>query len=184
MNKVWFIITIVSIIFGIFNDKIDEMIDSLFTVPENVINSLFKIGSMLVIYNGLFNIAIESKCINKLSKLLNKRVNKIFKLNDSSTSDLISTSIICNMLGLGPANMPIAIKIIERLKGDKFNLSMYIFVNISSFCILPLSLIALRTTFNSLINVEFIALIAISSFITTIFAILLCKFIYRGKNDE
>ena len=52
--------------------------------------------------------------------------------------------------------MPIAIKIIERLKGDKFNLSMYIFVNISSFCILPLSLIALRTTFNSLINVEFI----------------------------
>ena len=68
MNKVWFIITIVSIIFGIFNDKIDEMIDSLFTVPENVFNSLFKIGSMLVIYNGLFNIAIESKCINKLSR--------------------------------------------------------------------------------------------------------------------
>ena len=61
--------------------------------------------------------------------------------------NFISTSIICNMLGLGPANMPIAIKLVDKLryvKYSKYNLTMYLFINISSFCILPLSLLTLR----------------------------------------
>lgn len=187
MSKIWFIITIVSIVFGILNNRVEIMFNDLFNVPNNVINSLFKIGSMLVIYNGLFNIAIESKCISKLSKLLNNKVSKIFKIDDFQIIELISTSIICNMLGLGPANMPVAVKIIDKLRSEKhsmYNLTLYIFINISSFCILPLSLITLRSSFKALINVEFIFLILISSFLTTIFSIILCKLIYRGKDNE
>ena len=192
MNKIWFIITIVSIIFGILNNKTSDMINSLFNVPENVINNLLKIGSMLIIYNGLFNIAINSKCISKLAKLLNKRVSKIFKLDDNKLDnieiiELISTSIICNMLGLGPANMPIAIKLVDKLryvKYSKYNLTMYLFINISSFCILPLSLLTLRSTFKSLFNIEFVVLIMIASFITTVFSVFLCKLIYKGDKLE
>lgn len=192
MNKIWFIITIVSIIFGILNNKTSDMINSLFDVPENVINNLLKIGSMLIIYNGLFNIAINSKCISKLAKLLNKRVTKIFKLEDNKLDnieiiELISTSIICNMLGLGPANMPIAIKLVDKLryvKYSKYNLTMYLFINISSFCILPLSLLTLRSTFKSLFNIEFVVLIMIASFITTVFSVFLCKLIYKGDKLE
>jgi len=187
MNKLWFSIIVFSICFGLINNNVNEMVSGLFNVSEEVLNSIFKIGTMLIIYNGLFNIAIESKCINILSKRFYKVVKKIFYLNGSEIIDLISTSIICNMMGLGAANMAIAIKIIDKLRFEnnrKYNITMYLFINISSFCVLPLSLLTLRASFNSLINIEFIPLILITTLLTTLFAILLCKLIYRGDNIE
>lgn len=178
MNKVWLFIIFISIVFGLINNKTDEMIINLFDVPKITITNLFKIGSMLIIYNGMYQIALKSNCIDKLGNLFIKPVNKLFKNLDEETKKLISSSIICNLLGLGPLNMTLAIKIIKNIKennNDMKDISLYLLINISSLCLLPLNLIALRGSFSSNINISFIFIIFISSFITTLIAIIISK---------
>lgn len=186
MNKIWLFIIIISIIFGLISGNADKMVDSLFDVPNNVIKTLFKIGSMLVIYNGMFKIAIKTNVIDKLSIVLKKPINKIFKV-DEDCRKLISTSIICNLLGLGPANMAIAIKIVEKIKNTRnmfYNLTMYLLINISSLCLLPLSLLTLRNSLGAKYNISFIFIIFISSLLTTLIAIVLVKIIYRKEEKD
>lgn len=186
MNKVWSLIIIVSIIFGIFNNKIIIMIDSLFNVPTETFKMLLKIGSMLIIYTGLFQIASDAKIINKISKIIIKPVSKLFKVDDE-TLNLICASIIANLLGLGPANMAIALKIIDRLNNHNekklYNLTMYLLLNVSSLCILPMSTLSLRETFKAKINIEFIFLLFLSSFASTILSIILVKIFIKESYE-
>lgn len=178
MNKVWFIIIIISFVFGFFNGNTEEMLKCLFDVPKNTISNLFKIGSMLVIYNGMLKIAIKANVFEKFSKIFSKYLDKIFINLNKNVKELISTSIICNLLGLGPANMTIALKIVKEIENNNnrfYNLSMYLIINISSLCILPLNLLTIRSTYLSDINIPFIYILFIGSFVTTLFAIFLVK---------
>lgn len=179
MNKIWIFIILISIAFGIINNRVEEMVEALFDVPEETLKSLLKIGSMLIIYNGIFKIAQDSNTIKKMSGILKKPINYIFKIDDEECKEFIGASMIANMLGLGPANMAIALKVIEKMsyfKKNKFyNLTMYLLINISSLCILPLSTLTFRATFFAKINIAFIPLLFIASLLTTIFAIFLVK---------
>lgn len=185
MNRFWILIIIISIVFGLLNGREQELVDALFEVPDEVINILLKLGSVLIIYNGLFQIAIKTNIINKMSFLFRGFVEKVFGFKKHSyLNNAISTSIIANMLGLGAANTAIALKVVEGIKKEKGSemskeLAMYLLINISSFVILPLSLIGLRESYNALVNLLFIPILCISSFLTTLFSILLVKLVYK-----
>ena len=60
MNKIWSILIVLAIVFGILNNRINEMSEALFNVPKETLKTLLQIGSMLIIYSGLFQIAKES----------------------------------------------------------------------------------------------------------------------------
>lgn len=186
MNKVWSFIIIIAIIFGCINGRIEEMIDKLFNVPQETLKALIKIGSMLIIYSGLFQIAIDAKVISKVSKLINKPISKLFKV-DQETLDLICASIIANLLGLGPANMAIALKVINKIndenKNKMYNLTLYLLINVSSLCILPMSTLALRETFKASINISFIPMLFIGSLISTVLAIICTKLFVKEKYE-
>lgn len=193
MNKFWFFIIIISIVIGLINNRIDEMVVKLFEVPKDTLNALLKLGSMMIIYNGMFNIAIKSRMVDRVSKRFNFLIDKVFKI-DSSEKELrndICASFVCNLLGLGPANISFAIRIVSSLNNKDnihynesvsiYNTSMYLLINISSLCVLPLSLLSLRLAFKSKFNIEFIPLIFIGSLLTTIISILICKLVYKDK---
>lgn len=179
MNKIWIFIIIFSLLFGFMTGNVKQMIGDLFLVPQKTLEMLLHIGSMLIIYSGLFQIAIDSKVIKKLSKLIIKPVSKVFKINNEELLELICASIIANMLGLGPANMAIAMKIMDKLKDEEnhkyYNLTMYLMINVSSLCLLPLSTLTYRETFGANISIEFIPMLLIASALTTLVAILIVK---------
>lgn len=185
MNYIWSIIIIISLVFSLVTGNVDRVINDLFNVPSDVINTLIKIGSVLIIYSGLFKIAIESNLIDKISFLFKGFVEKTFKYERNSyINKLISSSIIANMLGLGAANTAISLKVIEYIKKDKGEnaskeLAMYLLINISSFTILPLSLLSIRQTYNASIVFIFLPVLIVISFITTCFSLLLVKVFYK-----
>ena len=183
MNKSWSILIVLAIVFGILNNRINEMSEALFNVPKETLKTLLQIGSMLIIYSGLFQIASDAKVISKISKVIIKPVSKIFK-SDRETLELICASIIANLLGLGPANMAIALKVIDKVNNNSYrnyNLTLYLLINVSSLCVLPMSTLALREMFKAKINIEFVPMLFIGSFISTIFAIVLVKIFIKEE---
>ena len=169
MNKIFVIIIIFSFCFGIVTGNIDNMSLALLQVPKQTITSFISLFSIIILYTGLINVAKASGIISKLSKIGMSKLQKLFK-GDKETIELISVVIWTNLLGLGLGNLPISLQIINNLQKNKKELITFVFINISSMCLIPISLITLRVSFNAKIIIPFIPLMFLTSLLTTIIA--------------
>ena len=191
MNYIWFSIIFISIVFGVLNGNSELMVEMLLDTPKSTFEMLINIGGLIIFYNGLFKMAIDSGIINKISKYFIKFIHLIFPEipKNHIVNEYICCNIIANLLGLGVASTPIALKVLKELKelsNNKLNKSMVIFtvLNISSFCILPLSIIGIREVYKAKINLELIPLLVIITFLNTVICILISNLIMRGENEK
>ena len=184
MSIIWIIIILISIIFSYFHGTISNVINGLFDVPLDALKSFSSIASVLIIYSGVFKIAEKAKVVDKISIIFNGIVSKMFYIKkNGQLCKLISTSLLCNILGLGALNTHLALKIVEKIKKEygenEKMLAMYLLLNISSFTVLPLSMMAIRESYNGIYSLKLIVILIICSFITTLFSLLLVKVFYR-----
>jgi len=188
MNLIWIIIILICLGYGLISGNLDKIVEACLNTPKDTLDLLIKIGGLIIFYNGIFQIAIKSNMIKKFSKFLYPITKHIFKdiKKDSFVHELISANIIANLLGLGIASTPIAIKALKELKNElvdktKPSLSMVklILINIASFTLFPLSILSIRKIYNAKINIELVPLFILSSFILTIIALLLSKLVGR-----
>lgn len=191
MNYIWISIILISIIFGIINGNSELMVEILLDTPKSTLEMLINIGGLIIFYNGLFKMAIDSGVINKFSKYFIKIIHLIFPEipKDHIVNEYICCNIIANMLGLGVASTPIALKVLKELSvlsNNKLSKSMATFtvLNISSFCILPLSIIGIREVYKADINLELIPLLIIITFLNTVICIFISKIIMRVNNEK
>jgi spore maturation protein A len=79
MNKIWTFLITSCFIYALFTNNFSNLVNSLFDVPENTIKLLLSIGSLIIIYNGIFQIAIDSKLVKKVSFLFKPLIKRIYK---------------------------------------------------------------------------------------------------------
>lgn len=191
MNYIWISIILISIVYGVVNGNSEKMVEMLLDTPKSTLDMLINIGGLIIFYNGLFKMAIDSGVINKFSKYFIKIIHLIFPEipKDHIVNEYICCNIIANMLGLGVASTPIALKVLKELSilsNKKLSKSMVTFtvLNISSFCILPLSIIGIREVYKADINLELIPLLIIITFLNTVICIFISKIIMRVNNEK
>lgn len=167
MNKIWTFIIMVSLIYAFFTNRTALVFQAIINVTKYALDNLLIISGMMIVYSGIFRVAIDAKLVAFLSKPFKSIILKLFKNEDEETIEYISANLIANMFSLGAASTPLAIKALEKMKCNKM---LFILLNIASFTILPLSAMGMREAFNSNISATFF-LIAISLF-NTIFIII------------
>lgn len=178
MNVIWTIIILFSFCFSLFTNNINTLINSIFLVPKNSLQLLLNIGSLIVIYNGIFQIALDAQLIKQVSKVFKGIVKKIFNDIDEETEQLICANVCANVLGLGVATTPIALEIMAKINhNDKLNNNILclIGINICSFTFFPLTPLTIRNSVNGSYNAFIWLIITIISFITSLMAILIGK---------
>lgn len=193
MNIIWITIIIISILFGIFNGNSIEMANALLNVPSSSLELLLKIGGLIIFYNGLFKIAIDSGLIKTFSRLLKKPIKIIFPdiPNEHVANEYICCNIVANLLGLGVASTPMALLALNEMKklnNNKSTLSrsMIVFtvLNIACFTVLPLTVLSIRETYKAKINIELLPFLIIVTFINTIIGIIVSNLVSRKKINE
>lgn len=137
---------------------ISQITSGIMEQSENAINNVISLIGMMCFWSGIFNIFENTTAIDKLSRLINKVISKIFDkryLSDEAVK-YMSLNITTNILGVGNASTINGIKAIEELQKlnvdkDKPNNNMTLFVvlNTASIQLIPTSMIALRTMYNS-----------------------------------
>ena len=68
MNYIWISIILISIVYGVVNGNSEKMVEMLLDTPKSTLDMLINIGGLIIFYNGLFKMAIDSGVINKFSK--------------------------------------------------------------------------------------------------------------------
>jgi len=84
LNFLWPIFIIVSYVYAMFNGNIESINNGIFESTESAINLTITLFGTMCLWNGLMEIASNTKLINRLTKLLRPIVNFLFK--DSKNS--------------------------------------------------------------------------------------------------
>lgn len=183
MSIIWSTLMFFCLVYAMLTGRIDEVINSFFEAGESALKTCINISCIIIFFNGIFNMALESNLIKKISFLFKKISKFIFKdIKNEEIIDLISLNFSACFLGLGIATTPIAFKILDKLKEEVDNKNVLIkntfllaVLNITSFTLFPLSVLSIRQKYHSNIGIIIWLLIILITFLESVISLLFVR---------
>ena len=193
MNYIFFLLIAISIIIGIFNNTINEVVTAMLAACNTAIKISFSLIGIMAFWLGIMRIAEKSGLVQFLSKLLNPVAKKLFpdEKADSPVIGNITMSVAANALGLTNAATPIGLKVMEELQENNENkdtatdsMCMFLAMNTAGFQIIPATVIAILIGVGATNPSEIILptlIVTTISFIVAIVTALVLKRFWREK---
>ena len=188
MNIIWSILMCFCLIYSIVSGRVNAVIDSFFDAGDTALKICISVSCLIVFFNGVFNVAIESGLIKKISFLFRKISSCLFKdIKNQETIDLISLIISANFLGLSVATTPMVFKVLDKMKKEienkqilKKNICLLAVLNISGFTLFPLTILSIREKYGSNFGIIVWLVIVIITFVESVISL----FLIRKMNYE
>lgn len=129
------------------NAFLSALLDGAFSSAKTAL-TLF---CVYAVWMGLSAVAEDAGVNAKAAKMLRPFCRKFFRTDNAAAAQDISMNLSCNLLGLGGAATPFAVKAIEELEkdGNVFAQNLLFIVNATSIQLIPTTVIALRTAADS-----------------------------------
>lgn len=150
MNLIFTVIFVLSAAVMLITDPSD-FLPAMLDGGLNAAKCCLTLFCIYVVWMGLSAVAEDAKLTNKAAKLLAKPCGKLFKTDNKEALKNITMNISCNLLGIGGAATPYAVKAIDELEKDKntFAQDLLFIINATSIQLIPTTVIALRATAGS-----------------------------------
>ena len=151
MNYIFFALIAISIIVGIYNNTLNDVVNAMLSACNTAVKISFSLIGIMAFWLGIMRIAEKSGLVQILSKLLNPIAKILFKdvKKDSPVVGDITMSVAANALGLTNAATPIGLKVMKELQEDNKNkdtatdsMCMFLGMNTAGFQIIPATVIA------------------------------------------
>lgn len=151
INVLFIIIFLIAIIYAIITGKVSELTSTLLKLPYEAIIMILKMGAVMILFSGMLEIAKRSGFLDKITCFVSKMLKPLFPhLDDKEALDYISLNLTCNFLGINGAATSAGIKAMEKLTHDKIKyneITTFLTLNASGFCLIPQSIVAIRQTY-------------------------------------
>ena len=151
MNYIFFALIAISIIIGIFNNTLNDVVNAMLSACNTAVKISFSLIGIMAFWLGIMRIAEKSGLVQILSKLLNPIAKILFKeiKKDSPVIGDITMSVAANALGLTNAATPIGLKVMQELQAENQkketatdSMCMFLGMNTAGFQIIPATVIA------------------------------------------
>jgi spore maturation protein A len=193
VNIIWVAMTVIGIIFAIFNGTMAEVNEAVFSGAKEAVTLCIGLISILVFWLGMMKIAEDAGLLRKLARLFRPVVTRLFPdiPKDHPAMGYILSNMMANMFGLGNAATPLGIKAMEELKtlnGGKSEASRsmitFLAINTSSLTLIPTTVIAIRMNYHSASPTEIVGPTLIATFCSTVGAILIDRYFYYRRTRK
>ena len=190
LNIIWPIFIIISYIYAAISGNIENVNNAIFEYTEMAVNLSITLFGNMCLWNGLMEIAINTKLINRLTKIIRPLIFFLFKenKNDEKICKEISMNIVANMLGLGNAATPLGLKAMHSMQEKNINKDMltndmatFIILNTASIQIIPTTVIAIRMSLGSIEPTKIIFAVWVSTICAAIIGITVTKLCIKLK---
>ena len=196
LNYIWTFMIIVGVVYGVITGNIDKVGNGAVMWAEEAVKISITMLGIMSMWMGFMNIAEKSGLVKKCEKVINPLINWLFPnlpCNHSARPHII-TNIIANVLGLGWAATPAGLKAMEELAKNPIpqkgkiieshistnEMCTFLVLNISSLQLIPVSMIAYRSQYNSHIPGAIVAPAIIATTISTLAGVSFCKIMCRS----
>ncbi|MEG0021246.1 MAG: nucleoside recognition domain-containing protein [Bacilli bacterium] len=158
INIIWGIFLLLGLTYSILSGNGALINDEILKSGTKTLQLMIEIFPVMAIWLGLMNIASTSKLLDKLAKLIEPLLTKLFPDIPKGHSSLgyISSNLIINFFGLGSAATPFGLKSMKSLQElnkepKKASRSMITFLvlNTTGLTLVPTMIISLRYFYKS-----------------------------------
>lgn len=191
MNYIFFFLIFVSLIAGIVNHRLQEVVNAMLTSCNTAIEIAISLIGIMAFWLGIMRIAEKSGLVQLISKLLYPITKFLFKdiKKDNPAIGDITMSVVANALGLTNAATPIGLKVMKELQEDNLNkdkatdsMCMFLGMNTAGFQIIPATVIAILVGVGAKNPTEIILptlIVTTISFIVAIITAIILRKIWR-----
>lgn len=190
VNLIWVFMTVVGIVFAMFNGTIDEVNKAIFSGAKEAVTICIGLISVLVFWLGMMKIAEQAGLLRKLTAIFRPLVTKLFPEvpKNHPAMGYILSNMMANLFGLGNAATPLGIKAMEELKklnGGKSTASnsmiTFLALNTSSVTLIPTTVIAIRMNYHSASPTDIVGPTLIATIFSAIAGISIDRFFYYRR---
>ena len=193
MNKIWVILSLICIVYGLFTGRYEELANAILALPEEALSLTITLIVSACFWNGIMMIMYDVGLIDIISKALNPLLSLIMPtLKDEKAKKYISTNIAANMFGLGFAATPAGLNGIKRLQEispevDKSvasdDMVTFLILNTAGVTLIPTTVIALRQAYGATNPTDFMIYGIIGTICSCVAGLLIDR-IFRCKNKK
>lgn len=191
LNIIWPVFILISFVYAILTGNVKQINQSIFDSAASAVELTITFFGTLCMWNGIMKIAQETTFMQKLTNLLKPLIDFLFPdcINNEKVKQEISMNMVANILGLGNAATPLGLKAMKTLQKDNENkntisnsMAMFIVINTASLQLIPTTVIAIRSSLNSVNPSQIIFPVWVATIAAALAAITAAKlFIYRDK---
>ena len=171
MNLLFFLVFTVSAVYFLFTDPnrlLAVMLDGASASATLCVSLL----STYAIWMGLIRLWEDSGVSRKIAKLVKPLAKRLLKTDDEATLSAVSMNLSVNLLGISGAGTPYGIesaRLLDKSEHAEFSSAMFFVLNATSLQLIPASIVAVRTSLQSVAPYDVI----LPTLLTTIFSTLL-----------
>lgn len=190
LNKIWPIMIVISVIFGLFNGRMAEINDAIFVSFEDTISMIINFLGIMCFWSGIVKILENTKIQKKIERMLKPIVQKFFGGESEEAKKLISLNMVSNMLGIGNAATPVGIEAMKEMdksnskKYLSYGMSMFILLNTLSIQIIPTTIISVRASLESKNPGAIILPVWITSIVSFLVVMFIGSKIFKKENKD
>lgn len=184
IGKICGVICVLSFVFACITGNVGALGEAVYSGAENAVQLTISLVGMMCLWNGVLQVMQASGVVDKLAALCSPLLNYLFPDAHKKHNGIgeIAAALSANMLGIGNAATPLALKAMDKLQennDDKVRASndmiMFTVLGCASLDIFPTTLIALRRAAGSGNPFEIIVPIWICSAITALLGVVCVK---------
>ncbi len=174
MNVIFTVIFFLSLTVIAFTAP-DKLLSSLLGGAENAAKMALTLFCIYAVWLGLSRLAEKSGLSQAAAKGLRPLSRKLFKTENPKALENIAMNLSCNLLGIGGAATPYAVKAVKELDkdGNEYAQKLLFVINATSIQIIPTTVIALRASAGSAAAFDIFLPSLICTVISTSVAVLL-----------
>lgn len=165
MNAIFTVVLLCSAVVLCFVNP-NAFLPSLLDGAKNALATAAVLFCIYTVWMGLSKVAEDAGVNRQLAKWLQPACKRVFRTDNQKAAENIAMNVSCNLLGIGGAATPFAVKAVGCLEEDDntFAQNLLFIINATSIQIIPTTVIALRASAGSLAAGD----ITLPSLLTTI----------------
>lgn len=201
LDYLWAGMLVLGILWGLFQGKGAELTQAVLDGGKAAINLSLTMLGVMAVWSGLMEIAEKSGILRGIHRLLAPVIHWLFPglPKGHPAAESISTNFAANLLGLGNAATPAALKAMKELQEleaergtkiqrskesselhhDRFTASdemcTFLIINISSLQLVPINMFVYRSQYGSANPAVIAVPVLIATVISTVVGVCACK---------
>ncbi len=183
MNIIFGLIIAVSTVTLLFINP-DGVLSAMLGGGQKALDLTMKMVVIYAVWLGFFELLERTGLAKKFAKFL-RPINKfLFGKIPDEANGFISLNISANILGMSGATTPMGIKSIKALEkypSTDYAITMFFVINATSIQLIPSSVLALRTSFNSASPADIILPTILATLLSTVIGVLLVRIFVKGR---
>lgn len=174
MNAIFTVVLLASII-TIAVAAPESLLTALLNGAGNSVKTALTLFCIYAVWMGLSRLAEKSGLSGGAAKAIRPLAGRLFRTKNEEACENIAMNMACNLLGIGGAATPYAVKAIGALEqeGNDFAQKLLFVINATSIQIVPTTVIALRASAGSLSSADIFLPSLLCTTVSTLSAVLI-----------